>query len=136
MDKRAINKEQFRKLVISEAKKFMAEDNSAIEIKSTLSESKEIKPERKKRKSLSDIESLISEINKMPKSISEIKINDDEIFSIMESVEIGAESKKPNRDLDVIEHNREKNILHVNESERQKWDRMLKYDIPSDDKRL
>ncbi len=125
MDKRTINEEQFRKLVISEAKKFLSEESSTPEKKS--------EPEYKRRVTFDKVESLIKEIEQMPKSIMSISFDDDvedASLNISEDVSFG-----PNRDLDVIEHNKKKNILHVNEGEKDKWNRMLNYKIPSDDQR-
>ena len=127
MDKKVINEEQFRKLVISEAKKFLAEEE-----KSTTPE-KNIAPESKRKITFDKVESLIKEMEQMPKSITSISFDDevaDNSTNIMEE-----NGKKPNRDLDVIEHNKKKNIIHVNEGEKDKWNRMLNYNIPSDENR-
>ena len=51
------------------------------------------------------------------------------------SEEIVEESKGPNRNLDVIEHNKKKNITHVNENEKDKWSRMMSYNVPKDEER-
>jgi hypothetical protein len=122
MDKKVINEEQFKKLVISEAKKFLSEDKS--EEPST--------DNVKKKFSFDKVESLISEMEDMNKSISSlIDIND----------QPEAEDKnegwtpKQERDLDPIEHNKKKNIMHVDEGEKDKWKRMLDYKIPKDDER-
>jgi hypothetical protein len=127
MDKRVINEEQFRKLVISEAKKFISEDSS--------SDAKEKNaPESRRKISFDKVESLIKEMEQMPKSIKSISLDDDIANN---SIDIVEESTvvKPNRDLDVIEHNKKKNIIHVNEGEKDKWNRMLNYKIPSDEQR-
>ena len=125
MDKRKINEEQFRKIVISEAKKFLSEESSTPEKKS--------EPEYKRRVTFDKVESLIKEIEQMPKSIMSISF-DDNVNS--DSLNISEEAvNKPNRDLDVIEHNKKKNVLHVNEGEKDKWTRMLNYKIPTDDQR-
>lgn len=125
MDKRVINEEQFRKLVISEAKNFLSNESSP-EQKNTSAPKRKITFDR--------VESLISEIQKMPKSIKSISIDDDIINSAVNIAEEVSVSK-PNRSLDVIEHNKKKNIIHVNEGEKDKWNRMLNYKIPSDDQR-
>jgi hypothetical protein len=127
MDKKVINEEQFRKLVISEAKKFLAEDENS----STPEEN--VAPKSKRKVTFDKVESLIKEMEQMPKSITSISFDDevaDNSSEIMEEV-----SKKPNRDLDVIEHNKKKNIIHVNEGEKDKWNRMLNYKIPTDEER-
>ena len=126
MDKKVINEEQFRKLVISEAKKFLAEEE-----KSTTPE-KNIAPESKRKITFDKVESLIKEMEQMPKSITSISF-DDEVAD--NSTDITEGAKKPDRDLNVIEHNKKKNVLHVNEREKDKWNRMLSYKIPSDEER-
>lgn len=125
MDKRIINEEQFRKLVIEEAKKFISEEGmSTTKI--------EVEGISKRKISFDKVESLINEMENMNKSISSLSI---EVDSSADSVNIIDENVKPNRDLDVIEHNKNKNILHVNEGEKDKWNRMIKYNVPSDDQR-
>jgi hypothetical protein len=125
MDKKVINEEQFRKLVIEEAKKFISKEAST--------PVKEVVQEPKRKISFDKVESLINEIESMNKSISSLSINLD---ANLNSEEVIKESvKKPNRDLDVNNHNKNKNVLHVNEGEKDKWNRMLNYNVPSDDQR-
>lgn len=124
MNKKVINEEQFRKLVIEEAKKFISEEG-------TPTPTKAVEVVSKRKISFDRVESLISEMENMNKSISSLSIDLD---SKKEVVEEGV-SAKPNRDLDVIEHNKSKNILHVNEGEKDKWNRMLNYNVPSDEQR-
>lgn len=124
MDKKIVNEEQFRKLVIKEAKKYLSEEEQA---PSTVDNN----PEPKRRVTFDKVESLIKEMEERNKSITSISL------AIEPSDEVIEESKedKPKRDLDVIEHNRMKNVKHVNEAEKDRWKRMLKYDIPSDEER-
>ena len=125
MDKKVINEEQFRKLVIEEAKKFISKEAST--------PVNEVIQEPKRKISFDKVESLINEIESMNKSISSLSINLD---TNLNSEEVIKESvKKPNRDLDVHNHNKKKNVLHVNEGEKDKWNRMLNYNVPSDDQR-
>lgn len=126
MDKKIINEEQFRKLVISEAKKFISEDSIS-------NSNKKSAPESRRKISFDKVESLIREMEQMPKSIKSISLDDitNKSADIIEEVSV----VKPNRDLDVIEHNKNKNIIHVNEGEKDKWNRMLNYRIPTDDQR-
>lgn len=125
MDKKVINEEQFRKLVIEEAKKFISEGE-------TPAEKVAVSKESKRKISFDKVESLINEMESMNKSISSLSIDLDK-SSTDEVIE--ESTKKPNRDLDVIEHNKKKNVLHVNEGEKDKWNRMLNYNVPSDDQR-
>lgn len=126
MDKKVLNEAQFRKLVLSEAKKIIAEENAGVN-------SEEIsKPTAKRKVTFEKVESLIKEIESMPKSILSISFEDES--SNTEGLE---EKWIPNkdRDLNPIEHNKKKNIMHVNENEKEKWSRMLNYKIPSDKER-
>jgi hypothetical protein len=128
MDKKIINEEQFKKLVISEAQKIMSEESSAA-ISGENSE-----PKSKRKVTFSNVESLIKEMEKMPKSI--LSISKDVLDNSSNEGEI-KETWVPNkdRDLDPITHNQKKNIMHVNETEKDKWKRMLGYNIPSDEER-
>ena len=119
MDKRVVNEKQFRKLVINEANKVISEEEKKA-------------PKTKRKITFDKVESLIKEMKKSNKSIA--SITTDSISD--ESEEIVKEEKyKPNRDLNVIEHNKKKNIIHVNENEKDKWNRMLNYEVPSDEER-
>jgi len=123
MDKKVINEEQFRKLVIKEAGKI-------------LSENFDDAPEAKGSRTITfdKVESLIKEMKDMNKSISSINMDIKE--EVIEEVKEIKEAKKgPNRGLDVNEHNKKKNITHVNEGEKDKWSRMLNYEVPSDNER-
>lgn len=122
MNKKVINQEQFRKLVIEEAKKFISEEAST-----------PVKEVPKTKISFDKVESLINEMENMNKSIYSLSIDLDINSSTEELIE--ESTKKINRDLDVNEHNKKKNILHVNEGEKDKWNRMLNYNVPSDDQR-
>ena len=121
MDKKTINEAQFRKLVIAEAKKVISEEETTA-----------AKAEPKRKITFDKVETLINEMEIMNKSISSLSI---ELDSKKEVVEEAEEKKGPNRDLDVNEHNKNKNITHVNEGEKDKWNRMLNYNVPSDDER-
>jgi hypothetical protein len=126
MDKKVINEDQFRKLVIKEAKKIFAEDDKTTPIV----EGK--KPETSSRIKFDDVEKLINEIEGMNKSITSISLSVKDEEVIEESAEAVEETKGPNRDLDVNEHNRKKNTKHVNESEKDRIKRMLDYNVPKD----
>lgn len=123
MEKKTINEEQFRKLVIREASKFLSEGKSAT--------TKTQEPKANRRVTFDKVESLISEIEGINKSISSISFDD-----VSES-EVLSEGRKVDskRNLDVIEHNSKKNVNHSSEKEKDKWNRMLKYNIPSDENR-
>jgi len=131
MDKKVINEEQFRKLVLNEAKKVMAEGDSSPKKEET---------SKTKKFSFDKVEGLIGEMETMNKSITSIieESSDDADKEIVEEGKLGLEqnwSPNQNRDLDPIEHNKKKNVLHMNEGEKEKWKRMMGYEIPDDEKR-
>ncbi len=130
MDKKVLNEAQFRKLVLSEAKKIIAEGNAG-------ANSEEVsKPTAKRKVTFERVESLIKEIEGMPKSILSISFEGES--STAEVKTEGLEEKwipNKDRDLNPIEHNKKKNVMHVNENEKEKWSRMLNYKIPSDKER-
>ena len=120
MEKKVINEEQFKKLVIKEAKSIFSEESK----KQTTSTS---------RFSFDKVEALINEISVMNKSITSISF-DAKPIKIEDSKTI-EESKIVKRDVDMNEYNDNKNVVHINEGEKAKWDRMLRYRIPKDSER-
>lgn len=130
MDKKVVNKEQFRKLVIEEAKKFISEED--------LSPAENTKKETKRRVTFDKVEGLISEMESMNKSISSL-MGENEIVEESAPVKsedpVGMWSPNQDRDLDVNEHNKKKNFKHINESEKDRIKRMLDYNVPKDDER-
>ena len=127
MDKKIINEEQFKKLVIKEAKKIFSEDKKSIPAVEVKTESK--------RLSIDEVDNLIKEMEEMNTSITSLSLSilDESINVSEETIE---ESKEgPDRTLDVIEHNRKKNINHVNENEKDRIKRMLNYNVPKDEDR-
>ena len=126
MDKKIVNKEQFTKLVINEAKKYLSEETD---------DKKEVKIKSDRKISFSEVESLINEMEKMPTSISSIIKNDRENIEEVNNIENESWTPNEKRDFDVLEHNKKKNIIHVNENEKDKWKRMLDYNIPKDEER-
>lgn len=126
MDKKIVNKEQFTKLVINEAKKYLSEETD---------DKKEVKIKSDRKISFSEVESLINEMEKMPTSISSIIKNDRENIEEVNNIENKSWTPNEKRDFDILEHNKKKNIIHVNENEKDKWKRMLDYNIPKDEER-
>jgi len=129
MDKKVINEEQFRKLVIEEAKKYISEEEVSAE---------NVKSESKRKVTFDKVESLINEMEGMNKSISSLSMDVDssELIGGPEaSDEHLSWTPNKNRDLDVNEHNSKKNVNYMNEEEKGKWSRMMNYNIPSDEDR-
>jgi len=124
MDKKTINEEQFKKLVISEAKKIFSKEKIT---QNKMSEN----IESKRKITFDKVESLIKEIENMPKTLKSISFDDVELGGLSENIQ----ETKSIRDFDVDGHNKKKNVLHVNEGEKDKWNRMLSYNIPTDEQR-
>ena len=85
------------------------------------------------------IKKLVDEMKKINKKIdlrnpliSEISNNS---LSIVLDESIYNTIAIKERELDVDEINRKKNLNHTTESEKDKWSRMLKYDVPTDESR-
>jgi len=124
MNKKVINKDQFRKLVIEEAKKIMSEDKEII------------KESTDDKFSFNKVENLIKEMEGINKSISSIDMIDPTDKEISKEVIKEEEYKNPiKKDSNMKEYNNGKNVLHTNEGEKEKWNRMLKYEIPKDNER-
>jgi hypothetical protein len=127
MDKKIINEEQFKKLVIKEAKKIFSEDKKSIPAVEVKTESK--------RLSIDEVDNLIKEMEEMNTSITSLSLSIlDESENVSEKT-IEESKGGPDRNLDVIEHNRKKNVNHVNENEKDRIKRMLNYNVPKDEDR-
>ena len=129
MDKKVINEKQFRKLVIEEAKKYISEEEVSAE---------NVKSESKRKVTFDKVESLINEMEGMNKSISSLSMDIDksELIGSPKSEDTSSTwTPNKNRDLDVNEHNSKKNVNRMNEEEKGKWNRMMNYNIPSDEER-
>lgn len=86
------------------------------------------------------IKKLAEEIKKINKKIdlrnpliSETK--DSVVSNILSETKKDENYHLRERELNVDEINRKKNVNHVNESEKDKWKRMMGYNIPNDDSR-
>lgn len=131
MDKKTINEEQFKKLVIKEAKKIFSENEKVTPI---VENNKVDKSAKTNKLSIDEVESLIKEMEEMNTSITSLSSS-----VLGESKETAEEivegSNKPDRGLDVIKHNKGKNVIHVDEKEKDKWSRMMNYEVPKDEDR-
>jgi len=125
-----MNKEEFKKYVLAEARKHIFsmdskpnESNDALinESENTaVSSSEEINP--------SDIKRLAEEIKKINKTID---LRNPLLFdsgeSLVESIMKNNTTVLRDRELDVDAINKEKNVNFKNESEKDKWGRMIKH---------
>lgn len=132
-----MTKEEFRKYVIEEAKKhlFSNENVTPANAQEPLNEGENKSTALKEGISPSDIKTLADEIKKINKKIDLrnplIAEGNESLFeSIMNKAKPVQE-----RALDVDDINKKKHIGFQNESEKDKWNRMLNYNVPDDENR-
>lgn len=126
-----MNKEEFKKYVMSEAKKYLfSTEQAAPEVK-PISESVE-KPSTEKVNA-SDIKRLAEEMKKINKKIDlrNPLISESE-EGIVDTI-MNESNALRDRELDVDSINQHKNLNHQNEAEKDKWSRMLDYKKFSED---
>lgn len=129
-----MTKEEFQKYVIAEATKYLFSNENEVPAKSpkTIKESVE---NNSIPVTASDIKKLAEEMKKINKKIDLrnplISENND---SLVESI-IKDNKKSAERQLDVDSLNKKKHVTFQNEGEKDKWNRMLKYNVPNDEER-
>lgn len=136
-----MNKEEFKKYVIAEAKKYLfsTENETPAENLNTIKESKDItsKPATLEWKlNPSEIKKLAEEIKKLNKKIdlrNPLISESDE--SLVETIINEHKSTIRERQVDVDNINKKKHVPFQNEGEKDKWNRMLNYDVPADEER-
>ena len=115
------NREEFKAFVISEAKKVI-NNSGKVEGKKIVKESVGEKREKITPANAAELASRMKELNKNLKFQAPV---------ISEHVSSG----KIERDEDMSNYNKGKQIGYANEAETAKWQRMMGYEVPSDDKR-
>lgn len=135
-----MNREEFKKFVIEEAKKYIFTPEN--EAPAVAKESVDAKSEPVSKKELDvtpdEVKNLAEEIGKINKNVdfrNPFTFDESEIVS--ESVKASKpESIKPSEKIqrydDMHEYNKKKDSKHINESEKDKWQRILNYKIPGD----
>jgi len=113
------NKEEFKQFVINEATKIIKRDKQGI--KKVVKESVKKKEENVSPQNVAELANKMKELNK------NLRFSNPVISEVS--------SRKIQRDEDMAKYNRQKNVAFKNESEKDKWNRMMGYEIPSDDKR-
>lgn len=129
-----MNKEEFKKYVIAEASKYLFSTENTPEDTSIYVESTNNSTEQKV--SPSEIKKLAEEMKKINKKIdlrNPLISESDE--SLVESILNENKSSIKDRQVDVDEINKQKHISFQNEGEKEKWNRMLGYNVPSDEDR-
>lgn len=132
-----MNQEEFKKYVLSEAKKYLfslenetptnlnkIKENVNINVEETSSKPASINP--------SEVKKLAEEMKKINKVID---LRNPLIISEETSSETVTKKVEDKRTLDVDAINKNKHIGFQNEGEKNKWDRMLNYRVPTDDER-
>jgi hypothetical protein len=144
-----MNKEEFKKYVIAEATKYLfsTENKAANNIQENAEEKVLVKKklmnaesapinESKVKLNPSSIKNLAEEIKKINKKIDlRNPLISESNESIVEAILNENKSTLREREVDVDEINKKKHIGFQNEGEKDKWNRMLGYNIPSDEER-
>jgi len=137
-----MNKEEFKKHVIAEAKKYLfSKENDTPTIKENVNiEAAEV---AKPSITASDIKRLAEEMKKINKKIDlrNPLISESEQSLVGKILEEGdvhlttRDSAPRERELNVDDINKKKHISLQNEGEKDKWNRMLNYNVPDDEER-
>ena len=130
-----MNQEEFRAYVIAEAKKYLTQETPKVSKEKPKVIESVVVPV-KPSIAVSDITRLVDEMKKINKSID---LRNPLIFegegSMVESIMQEGKDALRERELDVDGINKQKQISFQNEAEKEKWNRMLKYDVPNDENR-
>jgi hypothetical protein len=133
-----MNQEEFKKYVLSEAKKYLfsLENETPANNLDTIKESVNINTEETEFKPASinpsEVKKLAEEMKKINKVIdlrNPLIVSEE---TLSESVTKKVDDK---RTLDVDAINKNKHIGFQNEGEKNKWERMLNYQVPTDEQR-
>ena len=136
-----MNKEEFKKFVIEEAKKHIFAPEK--DVPAFIKENVKIEATSVEKKKLSitpdEVKSLAEEMKQLNKSIDfRNPLFSDESELISES-ENKKESLKPSEKIkrydDMKDYNKGKGVHHLDESEKDKWQRILGYNVPGDTER-
>jgi hypothetical protein len=130
-----MNKIEFQKYVIAEAKKYLFSTENEVPANSPIQESTEADSSSEEKLTPGQIKKLAEEIKKINKTID---LRNPLISESNESlVETILNENKPGRErqLDVDGINKSKHVSFQNEGEKDKWNRMLKYNVPNDEER-
>lgn len=130
-----MSQEEFRAYVIAEAKKYLTQETPKVSKEKPKVIESVVVPV-KPSIAVSDITRLVDEMKKINKSID---LRNPLIFegegSMVESIIQEGKDALRERELDVDGINKQKHISFQNEAEKEKWNRMLKYDVPNDENR-
>lgn len=132
-----MNKEEFQKYVIAEARKYLFSTEKEIPAKilNTIKESSAI-PVNTEKLNPSQIKNLAEEIKKINKKIDlRNPLISESNESLVETIINESKTLLREREVDVNEINKKKHIPFQNEGEKDTWGRMLDYNVPSDEDR-
>lgn len=133
-----MNKEDFKKYVIAEAKKHLFSTENELPAKplNIIKENATIVDNRENKLNPLEIKNLAEEIKKINKKIDlRSPLISESNESFVENILKENKSTLRERDVDVDEINKKKHIGFQNEGEKDKWDRMMGYNVPTDDDR-
>ena len=136
-----MNKEEFQKYVIAEARKYLFSTEKEIPAK-TLKIIKEnliittIPSKQVEKLNPSQIKNLAEEIKKINKKIDlRNPLISESNKSLVETIINDNKTLLREREVDVNDINKKKHIPFQNEGEKDTWNRMLGYNVPSDENR-
>lgn len=132
-----MTKEEFKKYVLAEAQKYLFSTEKGTPEVIKENAQVDITPDTSLSITPSDITKLAEEMKKINKTIdlrNPLISESDE--SLVETI-LNENAKEAGRTrvLDVDDINKKKHIPFQNEGEKDKWNRMLNYDIPTDEDR-
>lgn len=136
-----MTKEEFQKYVISEARKYLFSNENVepLDSKKPIKEGVEetIAPASGEEKlTPSQIKNLAEEMKKINKKIDlRNPLISESSESLVETILNESKPSLRDRELDVDDINKKKHIPFQNEGEKDKWNRMLNYNVPSDEER-
>lgn len=130
-----MNKEEFKNYVIAEAKKHLfSTENKNTLVKENNSTAEGGESEFKLNPS--EIKNLAEEIKKINKKIDlRSPLISESNDSLVETIINNNKFELREREVDVDDINKKKHVIFKNEGEKDKWNRMLKYNVPTDEDR-
>lgn len=135
-----MNKEEFQKYVIAEARKYLFSTEKEIPAKilKTIKENVTIVsvPANAEKLNPSQIKNLAEEIKKINKKIDlRNPLISESNESLVETIINDNKTLLREREVDVNDINKKKHMPFQNEGEKDTWNRMLGYNVPSDEDR-
>lgn len=133
-----MNKEDFKKYVIAEAKKHLFSTENEVPAKplNVIKENTTIEANSENKLNPLEIKNLAEEIKKINKKIDlRSPLISESNESFVENILKENKAALREREVDVDDINKKKHIGFQNEGEKDKWNRMMGYNVPTDEDR-